>query len=407
MVSQITRSREGYIDPHTMASPYAGITIKTASHGANMLSSHLCDEPMKNDESLLKTSCRNEFSKCKEILQSSFQMNPDKPHFSLGTNGFVKGALGAYSHHHHLIIRPEDVWFAILTQFSCYVNAHAEELRGKFVAHKGKKKLEIKMVGTRYTVDFGWFAEEMGRLLEKNVVDAELREWIIPSFSTTTRDDTVVGSIIMMGTLQKYFEYSFCLLCGLPSVTLLGTVEDWKSILTRAEKLKMYGEETTLWYNMLEPVLSRFVRTFQSPDSDEVLDFWQKIAHRRSGGSGPEYLSGWITVFCFWDEEGRCLCSKPGHLRMNPAYLQLDDAVYHWVEMDSVPPGYGSVPVNVDDNGHEFEATMVAGSVAVKGTSSGKPTEDGQVGLDTLQPVTGWWMFENTKDADEEWEVGS
>ena len=68
----------------------------------------------------------------------------------------------------------------------------------------------------------------MGRLLEKNIVDPELREWIIPDFSTTTRDDRVVASVLMMGTLQKYFSYTLSIVCGLPSVTLLGTEEDWR-----------------------------------------------------------------------------------------------------------------------------------------------------------------------------------
>ena len=85
---------------------------------------------------------------------------------------------------------------------------------------------------------YGIFAQEMGRLLEKNVVDPELREWIIPDFLTTTRDDRVVASVLMMGTLQKYFSYTFSIACGLPSVTLLGTEEDWENILLRVEKLK-------------------------------------------------------------------------------------------------------------------------------------------------------------------------
>ena len=31
----------------------------------------------------------------------------------------------------------------------------------------------------------------------------------------------------MMATMQKYFQYVAVLCCGIPSVTLLGTVEDW------------------------------------------------------------------------------------------------------------------------------------------------------------------------------------
>ena len=66
---------------------------------------------------------------------------------------------------------------------------------------------------------YGIFAEEMGRLLKKNVVDTKIREWNIPDFSTTTRDDRVVASVLMIGTLQS-------IVCELPSVTLLGREED-------------------------------------------------------------------------------------------------------------------------------------------------------------------------------------
>ena len=99
----------------------------------------------------------------------------------------------------------------------------------------------------------------LGRLLEENVVDAGLRGWIMPDFSTTTRDDRVVASVLMMGTLQKYFSYTFGIVCGIPSVKLLGTVEDWEKMLRRVEKLKGYGEELAIWCDLLTPILKRFV----------------------------------------------------------------------------------------------------------------------------------------------------
>lgn len=304
------------------------------------------------------------------------------------------------------------------------MTAHAEELRSKFVAHDGQEALRIDMPDLS---NFGLFAQMMGGLLEKKVVDPELRRWILPAFSTTTRDDSVVASILMMGTLQKYFTYTCGTVCGLPSVTLLGTEGDWENILLRLEKLKNYGQEPTIWYNLLKPVLKRFLKTVQDPDSEEVLDFWQKIVHEYNMGSGPSYLSGWITAFCFWDTDGRLLYrdegpptklneERDGNFRWNDKtsfreafpgekdrqkdwnglstpYLTLDGAFYHRVELETVPPGYGSVPVQVDDDGLVYDTTMIAGSVGIKGTSSGRPLQDGQTGLDTMQPVTGWWIF--------------
>lgn len=145
------------------------------------------------------------------------EVTPDK-------NGFVNAAFTVYNQHHHLRVRPEDVWFSVLTQLSFYVNAHAEDLRSLFVAHEGKKEVEVYVVEKSIdTVDVGEMAVMMTAGMEKHIVDKDLRAWILPDFTTTLPADTVTASVVMMGTLQKYFRYTMSvLLCGLPSVTLLG-----------------------------------------------------------------------------------------------------------------------------------------------------------------------------------------
>ncbi|KAF8294826.1 hypothetical protein DL93DRAFT_827955 [Clavulina sp. PMI_390] len=77
-------------------------------------------------------------------------------------NGLVHTLATAYNQHLHVIIRsakrfyvacvvrrannagsvsrPDDVWHALLAQFSIYVQANSEALRGQFVSHEGKKE---------------------------------------------------------------------------------------------------------------------------------------------------------------------------------------------------------------------------------------------------------------------------
>ena len=234
---------------------------------------------------LLKDACPTEFPKSKCVIQSSFQKIASEP-LHPSNNGFVRAAVAAYCQHHHLTIRPEDIWFAILTQLSLFVNANAEEMRPFFVAHEGQKELRVQAVGTVHSVDMGALARQMSNLLAENVNDPELHPWIMPAFSTTTENDRVVASIIMMGALQKYFSYTFKLKCGLPSVTLLGVREDWLEIRQRLEMLPQLGNEPTEFYQLLKPILSHFVESFSSPEAQETKDFWQEIAHQ-SGGSGP------------------------------------------------------------------------------------------------------------------------
>lgn len=374
----------------------------------------------------LKAACRKESVHCRTLLQSSFSATQAKSTATYPSqNGFVRAAIQAYSKHHHLTIRPDDVWLSIVSQLSLFINAHGEELRAKFVAHQGKKELEVVFGGNRHSIDWGTFAQKICDMIEENIVDAELKEWMIPAFSTTEEKDRVVASVLMMGSMQNYFSYKCRIECGLPSVTLLGEKSDWEMILGRLEKLSSLGEEPALFERLLKPVVQRFVRSFDEPVAKEVLEFWGQIAHHISGGSGPSYYSGWITAFCFWDEKGKCMYRKPpqrmslkrsrksdldgpeptgmemktagGNAWEEEKHLTLDGVDYHWVDSIEVPPGYTSVPVKVDDNGYKFEAMMVAGSVGIKASSSKR---GGSGELDTMGAESGWWIFEK-KDASE------
>lgn len=249
--------------------------------------------------------------------------------------------------------------------------------------------------GNRYTVDYRVFAEQISYLIEESVVDLESREWMMPAFTTTTKHDTVIASILMMGAMQKYFDYKCSIDCGLPSVTLLGEKVDWELILRKLEKLKTFGEEPTQFYELLKPVVSRFVQSFDQPTSPDTIDFWQRIAHFIAGGSGPCYYSGWITAFCFWDEKGKCMYQKglsATTLSEDPSEvkrLRLDGVDYHRVEYDEVPPGYTSMTVKIVDNGIDIDAMMVGGSVGIKASSSGASGIG--AALDTMGAETGWW----------------
>ncbi|KAG2124897.1 hypothetical protein DEU56DRAFT_916837 [Suillus clintonianus] len=92
-----------------------------------------------------------QFTRCLELLRTSLPIELNvvrdvmpKP------NGFVHTVLEAYNNHCGLILRPDDVWIVILTQFSFFVSANTEQLRSHFVAHEGQEELDISI----YTVYF-------------------------------------------------------------------------------------------------------------------------------------------------------------------------------------------------------------------------------------------------------------
>ncbi|CAF9903874.1 MAG: hypothetical protein GOMPHAMPRED_000591 [Gomphillus americanus] len=404
--------------PRDLNESKVGITVYPAKHPAEEWTTCL----VETADDLLRDSCLDEGRKSKQILASSFKnFDFSSLAISASSHGFVRGVFDAYCGHHHLIIRPEDVWFAILTQLSFYVNANAEELRHHFVAHEGQKEVRVGAAGTIYTVDIGKLAVRLTSEMDKFIVDRELKDWILPNFTTTTPTDTVVAAVTMMGTMQTYFKYLIVLGCGIPSVTLLGSKQDWISIRLRLNKLASFGEESQRFGQLLMPVLDNLVQTFDSAATDSKRnDFWEKVCHRESGGSGPSYLSGWITAFCFWDEKGKLTKTTQHRSKtfLSSSAEEFDSSIYPQIDTNDIPNGFTSVPVTVDDNGEIYLTRMVAGSIGLQGTRSCDPFEESVdhrdrelfhskeatayrhyvptqgLGLDTIKPVLGWWMYE-------------
>lgn len=193
-------------------------------------------------------------------------------------------------------------------------------------------------------------------------------------------------------------------------MTLLGQATDWQSILTPLESIDQLGEQPRQFARMLRPILERMILTFEDPSNVEVTSFWNRIVQHNHVGSGTDYLSGWLTALCCWDDKGQpkhCGPSWSG----DESHELFDGLQYPGVDIDSAPLGYATVPVKVKDNGVEFDAAMVAGSVGIVASSSSSTnhstafSEIQEAQLiqtatapsirDTIQPVSGWWIYTN------------
>lgn len=282
------------------------------------------------------------------------------------SNGFVNTICDAYNQHYNLVLRPDDVWLAILCQFSNYVQPNAEFLRDKFVSHEGKKQLTVCTMGTLRNANYSLLSKMMSEQIGQNIKDPSVKDWVIPRFTTTTDNDVVCGSIVLMATTQAYFAYRFHLCCGLPQVTLEGTVDDWKEIEKRAERLVEFDnpdKHLSRWYPLLQDVLSNFTK---SSKGEPDLKWWNRVCSYTGGGSGPTYLSGWVTVFCFFNEKGEPI-SNTGSLHHGSILDDSEDLRrQNWSKIDTnnIPSGIISTDLVIDDNGTEYQCTISAGHSA-------------------------------------------
>ncbi|KAF7947257.1 uncharacterized protein EAE97_004506 [Botrytis byssoidea] len=385
------------------------VTIKVAKHDAEAFKPNWRDLPQPGFKTNAVPVQDPDRSFLRDLLQDLAPKKPKAPKDSKSNstiiqstlteeiaskilpsgNGLVHTCLEAYNQHRHLVLRPDDIWIAIVTQFSFYVNKHSEELRSFFVAHEGKKELVV----VQNHFDFTSFTTEMANMIQDNIVDKSFQSWILPAFSTTTRIDNIVCSSVMMSAMKKYFDYRCEILCGIPTVTLLGEISDWEEILRRLDKLEFFGpahQELIHWKEMLAPVIQNMILTFENPGAIAQVDFWSKIVHvyNLSGGSS---LTGWLTVFCLFNEDG----DWQGGDRSSGqnTFSTREPPKYPIIKIQDIPTGKCEVNVRISGD-MNVNAMIVAGLVGASVSSQNGDDET----LDTVQPYPAWCIFELNDD---------
>lgn len=360
------------------------VTITPVSHGASSTSNTKIT-PDTHDH--VKTACTKETEKIHQAIFRNATLNDSDVLPS--ANGFVHTAIEAHNKHLHLYFSPEDVWFAILSQLNIWINANAEETRGKFVAHDGKENLIFKLQNG----DFDKLVEDVMREIEKNLADATLKEWVVPDFTTTIPIDASIAPIFMMGAVQKYSSYLARGEGGFSTITLLGDQSDWEKLYKKLDKLETFGMEPAQFGSLLKPVISRFIESFHDPTSTKVVRFWGNMISDVFRGSDPAEFDGWISAFCFWDDQGENLNDRYIQFRGGRGYT-LDGVVYHTVNCYQISPGYASLPLKFIRNGEERDAIIVGGSVGTACTDSDGTNATSSVGFDSVNPIQNWRFFE-------------
>jgi hypothetical protein len=199
----------------------------------------------------------------------------------------------------------------------------------------------------------------------------------------------------------------FELQCGLPSVTLDGSKDDWEDLSNRLDKLLSFGDINKhpylhAWHGLLKPIITHFADAFDafkdpaSPRAQEIIDFFQHICSIVAMGSGARYLSGWLAFFCAFSTTGEWQLHSTAAGKhpdfgiphfANSRILGKECGNVEWmpaINKNQIPQGYGEVEIQLEDNGTVFETTIVAGMVGYRCVGEK---------LDTIMPVTGWWYY--------------
>lgn len=238
------------------------------------------------------------------VVKSSFD---DESLCYMGEDNLFKCMVNAYADHHPLVLSPDVVWLIIAQNFSNYVNKHSEEMRDLFVEHEGKMKIVVTedndVLGKSGTKgDWEKLLSDFTAGVAANT-RGDVAEMMTADFTTTGVTERIASQITLMDAVETFFEWwNMRVACGIPSITLTGTPDDWRKVQAKARSLEKYGLEK--WSRQLDKVLAEFVKASEG-QPDRV--FWRSIVKklrvdelkniRGCFGSDVTMLDGWFLTF--------------------------------------------------------------------------------------------------------------
>jgi hypothetical protein len=227
-----------------------------------------------------------------KVLYVETETTPSEKDVDIYNQGFLSTLYYAYSNHMNLVIFPDDFWLTILFSLNNYMEFNSETLRKVFVQHEGKAQMIIDTEGAfqdqNWSVLLTLFEKKISENITPGMADA-----LIPNFTTTTPHLRSVSQILLMGVLKKYFAYGIMTLCGIPSVTMKGTLEDWKKLQDKIQFLATLSPDLSDWVQILTPIIDKLIDSYQNnPD----ITWWNKVINY-IGGSGRDDISGWALAF--------------------------------------------------------------------------------------------------------------
>lgn len=172
-------------------------------------------------------------------------------------------------------------------------------------------------------------------------------------------------TIAAMDTFSPFFDFELFSVCGIPSITLTGTPDDWRRLRAR---FRVLAEYDLRWAAALEPVLEQLVETAGGRVDGE---FWRSIYKPRSAYF-QDQITGWLPrLFPYLDDGSRNEFSSQGwgHPPIQPHRL---------------PRGLSAARVRVD--GRRL-ITLNSGFFGARQLADG-----------SLAPVIAWTVGESTLD---------
>ncbi|RGP80265.1 hypothetical protein FLONG3_1566 [Fusarium longipes] len=355
----------------------------------------------RNQDDILEGTSQYHFRRTSQLMTYSISNNSQKEAIIAGSpNGFVWSACHAFNEGVHLVIRPDDVWLAIVQQLSICCCPHQTNRA------MTEKDFDVAMIRPKDIRSPSALNQEMDYLVARNCLTVQEKDNFLPDFTTTRLEDKTVAAILLLGkanTEKLDHNLRFGRNDGIPSISLLGEAKDWVTIL---EKLDRFNDENVrLFVNNIKPIIKLFHYAARVPRSKKATEFFATMVRKTPPNDNDDKLvTGWITAFCYFDSEGqiRRTSNKYDAFPGRNAHFNVptnthaveqneqDDMVYQPISLDDIPAGTASMPLLLLNGKNTHNCTILGGSISIESLIS-------QRGSRGYKSMTGWILCVDKK----------
>jgi hypothetical protein len=212
-----------------------------------------------------------------------------------GGHPLIAALFAAFATHRPICLSPDIVWLTLTQGLAHHINVNAEQLRHHFVRHEGKLEITVRRDDfVKGSPENPWpeVFSEFSKAIRDYIGDAH--GLIVADFTTTGPVERAASEIVLIDAMQSFFTYRCLTMCGIPSITLEGTGEDWRKIAGRVREFSRF--DLAWWVEPLEPILEQFVA---AAEGQVDRRFWGSIYKWNDSeeSGGMPHVSGWIQKF--------------------------------------------------------------------------------------------------------------
>ena len=241
-----------------------------------------------------------------KILNSNFDTN-QKEFYNYGKKSLFRGLMEAYAYHYPITISPDMILILFLQGYSRFMEKHSEKLRNIYVNFQGKKTLTVQREGitpeTAKPEDWRGIINEITQDI-KGEIGENIISNLESNFTTTNSVTLTTSQISVMSSMKNYFIYKVIRkVCGISSITLEGSLEDWEKIKAKFEFFSKEKFGLNPWIKSLIPIIDKIIETKSYYNqnkaiTEEIRNFWKDIIRvKREGCYKPDIIDGWIIKF--------------------------------------------------------------------------------------------------------------